>query len=365
MPHTVGSELYDATFPLADVREMPRIAVALRHLFARPQGAVVQISVPTDLLDRRCPKLLDPATLKIAPPAPGAAALAQITDWLQRPGGPPAFVLGSGSVAYAETLGALITRMGAVHITTPAALGLLPDSLGLIGTAAEADVAARLRARRPALRLRPRHPAGHRERRRRRGAAAEGLPGRARRRRALRGGRQRARRARPPAALRDVGDRRIHRRARRPAAERMTTPTSIPPTEGADMSDAVNPYRLTAATVLAAGLRRATTALFAESSSAMFFSTYALDRLTEAAHPYARASMHFGSMGHALSGALGFCAVTGQRAIVLTGDGSLHLLNPLPTAVKHGLRLTLVVLNDARLSLPFHGSDSILAFGAQ
>ena len=75
--------------------------------------------------------------------------------------------------------------------------------------------------------------------------------------------------------------------------------------------------------------------------------------------------MHFGSMGHALAGALGFCAVTGQRAIVLTGDGSLHLLNPLPTAVKHGLRLTLVVLNDARLSLPFHGSESILAFGAQ
>lgn len=131
------------------------------------------------------------------------------------------------------------------------------------------------------------------------------------------------------------------------------------------MSDAVNPYRLTAATVRAAGLRRATTALFAESSSAMFFSTYVLDRLTEAAHPYARASMHFGSMGHALAGALGFCAVTGQRAIVLTGDGSLHLLNPLPTAVKHGLRLTLVVLNDARLSLPFHGSESIRAFRAQ
>ena len=54
-------------------------------------------------------------------------------------------MLGSGSVAYAEKLGALISRMGAVHITMPAALGLLPDSLGLIGTAAEADVAARLR----------------------------------------------------------------------------------------------------------------------------------------------------------------------------------------------------------------------------
>jgi thiamine pyrophosphate-dependent acetolactate synthase large subunit-like protein len=146
MPHTVGSELYDAMFPLSDVREMPRVAIALRHLFARPQGAVVQISVPADLLDRRCPTLLDPASLTIAPAAPGAAALAQIAEWLQQPGGPPAFVFGSGAVAYGEKLGELVARMGAVHITTPAALGLLPDSLGLIGTAAEADVAARLRA---------------------------------------------------------------------------------------------------------------------------------------------------------------------------------------------------------------------------
>ncbi|HEX4363582.1 MAG TPA: thiamine pyrophosphate-dependent enzyme [Solirubrobacteraceae bacterium] len=131
------------------------------------------------------------------------------------------------------------------------------------------------------------------------------------------------------------------------------------------MTDRINPYRLAAATVLAAGLRRSTTALFAESSSAMFFSTNALAALTGERHPYARASMHYGSMGHAIAGAIGFCAATRQRAIVFTGDGSLHLMNPLPTALKHRLQLAIVVLNDARLSLPFRGSGSIGAKGAQ
>lgn len=56
-------------------------------------------------------------------------------------------------------------------------------------------------------------------------------------------------------------------------------------------------------------------------------------------------------MGHALGGALGVCAATGRWAIVLTGDGSLQLMNPLPAAVKHGCLLTLVVLNDSRLGL--------------
>lgn len=131
------------------------------------------------------------------------------------------------------------------------------------------------------------------------------------------------------------------------------------------MTDLVDPRRLAASTARAVGLLRETVALFSESSSAMFLSTRALDELTGAPHPYARASMHYGSMGHALSGAIGFCAVTGQRALVFTGDGSLHLINPLPTALKHGYRIALVVLNDSRLSLPFWGSGSIKADKAQ
>ena len=70
-------------------------------------------------------------------------------------------------------------------------------------------------------------------------------------------------------------------------------------------------------------------------------------------------------MGHALAGSLGFCAATGNRALVVTGDGSLHLMNPLPIAVKHDLRLTVVVLNNAMLGLPFFGSEHVGARRAQ
>ncbi|HEX4363581.1 MAG TPA: thiamine pyrophosphate-binding protein [Solirubrobacteraceae bacterium] len=149
LPPTVGAELFDANFILTSVLEMPRIAVALRHLFARPQGGVAQLSVPTNLLDRRCPKLLDPSALEIAPPAPGTRALARIAEWLALPGGPPAFILGGGCTGHGRELGNVIKRLGAVHLTTPGALGLLPNSLGLIGTSADADVAALLHVARP------------------------------------------------------------------------------------------------------------------------------------------------------------------------------------------------------------------------
>jgi thiamine pyrophosphate-dependent acetolactate synthase large subunit-like protein len=46
-----------------------------------------------------------------------------------------------------------------------------------------------------------------------------------------------------------------------------------------------------------------------------------------------------------------------MRAVVLTGDGSFHLMNPLPVAVKHGLRLAMVVLNNGMLGLPWFGSQ--------
>jgi len=97
-----------------------------------------------------------------------------------------------------------------------------------------------------------------------------------------------------------------------------------------------------------------TVALFAEPSSAMFHLTRALGDHGDA--PYARIAPHHGSMGQSLGGAVGFCAATGMRAVVLTGDGSLDLLSPIRTAVKHELRLTLAVLNDSRLSLPFIGT---------
>ena len=103
--------------------------------------------------------------------------------------------------------------------------------------------------------------------------------------------------------------------------------------------------------------------VFAESSSSMLWLTQAIRKLELA--PYFRMSTHYGSMGHAIGGAVGFCAATGMRAVVLTGDGSFHLMNPLPVAVKHGLRLAIVVLNNGMLGLPYCGSERVGARLAQ
>lgn len=129
------------------------------------------------------------------------------------------------------------------------------------------------------------------------------------------------------------------------------------------MSTMVHPGRLTEATLRAAVQLEQRVAVFGESSSAMLFLTQAIREMNIAL--YARISTHYGSMGHALAGAIGFCAATGMRAIVLTGDGSLQLMNPLPTAVKHDLRLTLVVFNNGLLGLPHIGCAKVGANGAQ
>jgi thiamine pyrophosphate-dependent acetolactate synthase large subunit-like protein len=70
-------------------------------------------------------------------------------------------------------------------------------------------------------------------------------------------------------------------------------------------------------------------------------------------------------MGHAIAGAVGLCVATGMRAVVVTGDGSFDLMNPMRIAVKHRLLLTMVVLNDARLGLPFFGTERVGASLAQ
>lgn len=143
--HAAGAGIYDDVVPMGDVAELPRIALRLRRLFARPQGAVVQLSVPTDLLLRPCPATLpDLRRLRIAPPAPSAHALMEVAAQLRAAGGPPAFLFGSGAVPYRERLGALVGRWGGVHFSTPAAAAILPGSLGVVGNAAHGDVPRRL-----------------------------------------------------------------------------------------------------------------------------------------------------------------------------------------------------------------------------
>src|SRR5919107_322894 len=143
--HTVGAELYDDVLAMEDVDEMPRIALRLRHLFSRRQGAVVELSVPTNLLSRTCPPLPDLGAIEIGQPAPSARTLARVTRLLSGPGGPPAFLFGSGAVAYRDRLGALVKRWDAVDFSTPAATAVLPGSLGVVGNAAHGDVPRRLR----------------------------------------------------------------------------------------------------------------------------------------------------------------------------------------------------------------------------
>lgn len=121
------------------------------------------------------------------------------------------------------------------------------------------------------------------------------------------------------------------------------------------MSPGVNPARAAEALLRAVLLRRETVGVLAEASSSMLFLTAAVRELAIA--PYFRISTHYGSMGHAIGGAVGFAAATGMRAVVLTGDGSLHLMTPLPVAVKHGLRITIVVLNNGMLGLPRFGAE--------
>lgn len=99
--HMAGAALFDEVIPTERRKEMSRIAMWLRHLFARPQGAVVLLSAPTDLLKSACPPLPDIPAVEVALPAPSARTMARIADLLTWPGGPPAFVLSPGCEPYA------------------------------------------------------------------------------------------------------------------------------------------------------------------------------------------------------------------------------------------------------------------------
>jgi thiamine pyrophosphate-dependent acetolactate synthase large subunit-like protein len=143
--HAVGAELYDAFIPLGDAAEMPRLATRLRQLFARPQGAVVHVSVPTNVLAQACPQPPPLHAIEVALPAPSAATVRRIVELMDSCGGRTAFLLGNGCVPYRGPLAELVARCGAVHFSTPAAAGILSGSLGVIGNAGSGEIPRRLR----------------------------------------------------------------------------------------------------------------------------------------------------------------------------------------------------------------------------
>ena len=85
--HIAGAGVYDDVITMEDVAEMPRVAMRLRHLFTRRQGAIVQLCVPTNLLRRQCPPLPDVAAVDITQPAPSADTVARVAGLLLQPGG--------------------------------------------------------------------------------------------------------------------------------------------------------------------------------------------------------------------------------------------------------------------------------------
>lgn len=60
-----------------------------------------------------------------------------------------------------------------------------------------------------------------------------------------------------------------------------------------------------------------------------------------------RVSTLFGSMGHAAAGVVGAALATGQKAVAVTGDGSMMMNSEISTAVQYGAKAVWVVLNDA------------------
>ena len=130
------------------------------------------------------------------------------------------------------------------------------------------------------------------------------------------------------------------------------------------MTRTITPARVAAATAMAIQRLPEPAGLFFESSRSMFDGPRALCELDLVA-PYCRFSTHWGSMGSAFGGMLGFCMATGRRAVCVGGDATFHLHNPFPAAVKHGARIAIVLVNDGRLGLPFWGCERVGAQAAQ
>ena len=59
-----------------------------------------------------------------------------------------------------------------------------------------------------------------------------------------------------------------------------------------------------------------------------------------------------GTMGFGMGAAIGACAGTGRKTVLVTGDGSFHMnLNELCTAVTHRLPLVILLMNNNTLGM--------------
>ncbi len=95
--------------------------------------------------------------------------------------------------------------------------------------------------------------------------------------------------------------------------------------------------------------------IFAEPGNSFAWATHHLRFST----PRYRMSGFWASMGHQVAGAVGAALVTRQRAIVITGDGSMLMNNEISTAAHYGARVTWIVLNDAAFGITEHGMRAL------
>jgi len=64
-----------------------------------------------------------------------------------------------------------------------------------------------------------------------------------------------------------------------------------------------------------------------------------------------RASVGWGSMGHAAAGVLGTALATGKKSVAIVGDGAMLMQNELSTAVAYRIPAVFIVLNDAQYGM--------------
>jgi acetolactate synthase-1/2/3 large subunit len=64
-----------------------------------------------------------------------------------------------------------------------------------------------------------------------------------------------------------------------------------------------------------------------------------------------RASLGWGSMGHAAAGVVGAALASGRTSVALVGDGAMLMQNEISTAVAYRVPAVFVVLNDAQYGM--------------
>lgn len=138
--------------------------------------------------------------------------------------------------------------------------------------------------------------------------------------------------------------------SRAPAPSR--TPFDAPPPPRAG-----GPVR---ARVLMAALQRVLDArgevpVLAEAGNSFAWTTHTL-RFSRPVH---RASLGFGSMGHATCGVVGAAVASGGKAIAVVGDGAMLMNSEISTAVEHRVPAVWIVLNDSQYGMIEQGMRSV------